>query len=261
MNTELIPYRTVTEIVSLYTKACKQITEGYGLLEDASQSLKTVFEDKYTFDLKPKHYDWNEPEKTIDTLKADIWRAIINKMELKRLMSVERADKLDKALWDGKMPDGEPLPDITEKTVMDMVRSFTSNVDDYLKDAVKEVFDFLRPRSWWKEYKSNKKFEVGKRVILEHWLDDTFNGWYRVNHYRTNQMRALDNVFRLLDGKGPIKTYYGELHDAIESGKCETEYFSCKCHKNLNLHLEFKRPDLLAKLNKIAGGLNLGEHE
>jgi hypothetical protein len=34
----------------------------------------------------------------------------------------------------------------------------------------------------------------------------------------------------------------------------ETEYFAFRCFRNHNLHLRFKRPDLVAKINQIAGG-------
>ncbi|WP_459933881.1 DUF4942 domain-containing protein [Fundidesulfovibrio butyratiphilus] len=38
---------------------------------------------------------------------------------------------------------------------------------------------------------------------------------------------------------------------------CETSYFQCKWFKNGNLHIVFKRLDLLEKLNRIgAGGSN-----
>jgi Domain of unknown function (DUF4942) len=34
-------------------------------------------------------------------------------------------------------------------------------------------------------------------------------------------------------------------------------YFKFKAHRNGTLHLTFKRPDLVAKLNAIAGGKSL----
>lgn len=47
------------------------------------------------------------------------------------------------------------------------------------------------------------------------------------------------------------------LVDAIGTsgikGVGETEYFKFKCYKNGNLHLEFKRSDLVDTLNQIAG--------
>ena len=61
-------------------------------------------------------------------------------------------------------------------------------------------------------------------------------------------------------GNGTIKTHRGPLIDAIEAAKDgtgETEYFRFRCFRNRNLHLEFKRLDLVAKLNAVAGGMRL----
>lgn len=79
--------------------------------------------------------------------------------------------------------------------------------------------------------------------------------------YRSDQkLTALDNVFQLLDGKGPVQSYYGPLYDEIQrslAGTGETEFFKFKCCLNGNLHLEFKKMDLVAKLNAVVGGNRL----
>jgi hypothetical protein len=78
-----------------------------------------------------------------------------------------------------------------------------------------------------------------------------------------NQIGALDRVFHLLDGAGYVsRTYLGELGDAInavpvESPAGRTKYFAFKLYRNGNIHLEFLRPDLVDKLNQIAGGKRL----
>jgi hypothetical protein len=77
------------------------------------------------------------------------------------------------------------------------------------------------------------------------------------HYHRQKELHAIDGVFHLLDGKGPIKTYTGPLETAIqnaEEGKGETDYFKFKCQKNHNLHLEFKRLDLVKELNLLATG-------
>jgi len=74
------------------------------------------------------------------------------------------------------------------------------------------------------------------------------------------KLRALDRVFCLLDGKGVPEGYSSPLIDAIETsqdGYGETEYFCFRACKNRNLHLEFKRPDLVEQFNRVAGGGNI----
>lgn len=41
------------------------------------------------------------------------------------------------------------------------------------------------------------------------------------------------------------------------AGADETAYFRFRCFKNGNLHIEFKRLDLVARLNQVAGGARL----
>lgn len=76
------------------------------------------------------------------------------------------------------------------------------------------------------------------------------------------RLLAIDSVMRVLDGRTPIQNRHGELAEAIGRGDTETEYFKFKCFKNGNLHLEFKRLDLVQRLNQIAtGDLVIGDGE
>jgi hypothetical protein len=132
-----------------------------------------------------------------------------------------------------------------------------ANTGAFIEEAVQEVFEYLRPHH--SRYKTNTEFEIGKRVILFA-LETKWGGGFRVDHYREQHIRAIDNVFHALDGNGTIKTHRGPLIDAIEAAKNgtgETEYFRFRCFRNRNLHLEFKRLDLVAKLNAVAGGMRL----
>lgn len=91
-------------------------------------------------------------------------------------------------------------------------------------------------------------------------------GWVNAKwhlHYRRNaEATALEKVFLALDGKGMVtRTHHSDLYQAIvecgEDGIGETDYFAFRCFKNGNLHLTFKRPDLVRRLNQIAGGKRL----
>lgn len=79
--------------------------------------------------------------------------------------------------------------------------------------------------------------------------------------YRQSQkLIALENVFNALDGKGQIsKSWQSELDQAIDAmppgaKRGETSLFEFTCHKNKNLHLTFKRLDLLQRFNQMAAG-------
>ncbi len=72
-------------------------------------------------------------------------------------------------------------------------------------------------------------------------------------------MTAMDNVFHMLDGKGIPPGYNGPLITAINQtgpeGKGQTDYFKFALYAgNGNMHLEFRRIDLVDQLNSVAGG-------
>lgn len=64
-------------------------------------------------------------------------------------------------------------------------------------------------------------------------------------------------MFNALDGKGQIaRAHYSELANALKESRTnagETPLFSFRAHKNRNIHLAFKRLDLVAQINKRAG--------
>jgi hypothetical protein len=105
--------------------------------------------------------------------------------------------------------------------------------------------------------------QVPGNIILGWYCERAWSGTeFRVNYHRQKELHAIDGVFHLLDGKGPIKTCTGPLETAIQNasdGKGETDYFKFKRFKNHNLHLEFKRLDLVKELNlRVTGEGVLG---
>jgi hypothetical protein len=106
-------------------------------------------------------------------------------------------------------------------------------------------------------------FRVGKRAIICYGVERAYGGRFRVNYDRSDRLRAMDAAFHLLDGKGPMKEGRGPLIEAINAGNVtgETDYFRFKCFKNQNLHIEFKRLDLVKELNFIAAGERVLGHD
>lgn len=197
----------------------------------------------------------DKAEHLLKEMKKDAWRILIDRMELRRVLSIKRAAELDKQL-----ETGEGLPDIEENQITAMLEGTLNNVPQLIEEAVKEVFDWLRPHR--SEYKTNSEFEVGKRVIIRYGVSGTWSKTWHTEYNREQNIRALDNVFHALDGQGTVKSNRGPLVDAINACEKgvdtgETTYFRFKCFHNQNLHLEFKRLNLVAKLNQVAGGMRL----
>lgn len=258
----LTVHRSIVEVVRLYEQADSDIREAYAKVAAAEDRLNACFTMEHWcgISIREESYhrssvEWHDPKTTLDRLKRDVWRALVQRLEIRRAISIERAKQLDEQLEKGA------LPEITEESVLQFAQQYLDNIGNMLNEAVAEVFEWLRPRR--SRYKTNTELEIGPKVVLSRVVEEKWNGnGFRVEHDRQKYLTALENVFTALDGNGWInKMHFSALQNAIDAcgpdGVGETEYFAFRCFKNRNLHLTFKRRDLLQRFNAIAGGKRL----
>ncbi len=261
---ELIPRTSLLEMANIYREAIAEMRQAMELLAGASSKLRLTFGETgrtmYAFQLHMKGsgqaFSASPEEIELDWRQA-AWRILVDRLELKRICSVKRAEEIEKQLNDPKA-----LPEITEANMIAMIEGNGKEFGNFLEEAAVEVFEAFRPwreHDWNKHYKTNEHDEIGEKVCLEGYVERGYTRHFRLSYYseRTQRIRCLDNIMHLLDGKGPVPTHAGPLVDALNSeknlGVVETEYFVAKCYKKGSLHLKFKRLDLLAKLNAIGG--------
>lgn len=258
MTTSLTTHSNVTALVSAYRQSVEDIERACELLAEAEDRMQSLFKlgANNGFSLHARH-GWGvatEAKPIVDKLRREAWEVIVERLEIRRMLSMREAEKLNKALKDGE------LPELTEESVATFAQHYIDNIDEMAAAAVVEVFDWLRPRYLrYSKHKTNKPYSVGPKVVISWMVERKWDGGgFHIRYDRHAEAVALCNVFAMLDGKGPIaKTYKGPLSDAIEaspSGVGETEYFAFRCFKNGNLHLAFKRLDLLKRFNEVAGG-------
>lgn len=257
-TTDIAERQTLTAMVATYAVATAEVITAYKMLEEAQNKLRSVFTDTQGYNFPVNDRNMTEVGEKASTqinkrIHRDAWNAIVNRMELKKLLSIKRREELEKQLSEGE------LPALTEDNIRAMFENSAANLNTYLEEAVTEVFEYLRPHG--SKLKTNTEFEIRNKVILS-WMVERGYGKtpFRVNYHRDKHLIALENVFLMLDGKGVVKSYHGELYDSIQStedGTGKTPYFKFRCCLNGNLHLEFLRPDLVTKLNTVAGGNRL----
>lgn len=261
MTTDLAHRATVRTLVAAFVRTEATVRESFAALEAAQRDLNAVFalgDGRQTIDYRCDRYSgrttrFNDVEFTVDELRRSAWRYLVEKLELRRIMSHARWTELDKQI------DADVPPPLDEKVVFDTMVGHWEKRAEYYEENVREVFEWLRPSTdgYGKKYKTNAKYEVGERVILT-WMVERPYGTWRVDHDRQQRLVALDNVFSALDGQG--LSAQSDLAAAIEAsptGEGESKYFAFRCCKNRNMHLRFKRLDLLKRLNEIAGGKRL----
>lgn len=270
--TDVARRTTLSELCRAWNTAEREIAAAFKLIERAEGRLESVFQGgNHCFSVQ-KHgqsVNWSKPQEATERLRRQVWRVIAERMALRQNMSLAQAKELDR-----QIETGEGLPPIRYTDVLATVETLLSRRGEFLEAKVHECYRWLRPDCWsgsgrygYTPLATNRKsFEagVGEKVIISYGCQRCFRGGFEVNYNRRDELRALDQVFHLLDGQPQVTTHGGELCDAIYTqtktgGRdAETPYFHARCYGNQNLHLTFKRRDLLDKFNLIAGGKNLG---
>lgn len=262
----LVKRATVEDIVAAYRAACETVTRCFTELAEAQRSYADAVLSKHRgfFAFQARHGRGTDFTSDIPLVLANIhrdtWTVIFEKLEVVRFLSSERMKELERQIEDGEMPE------ITVEAVMSAYTSLCVQLPELSKESVKEAYNILRPRGHTRvgKLKTNTELEVGRKVILSSMVGPSWGGKLRVSTYGEEQLRTLERVMRMLDGKGTFtEQYHSAIWAEMDAGNAsgETEFFKFKGCKNGNMHLEFKRLDLLAKLNEIAGGKNLRPHQ
>ena len=264
-STEIAERVEISTMVQAFNDAAAEIAEGYRLLESAQNRLTTAFQDSaYALGTNPReNYDRvgaKAVDYVMDKLHRAALKALIARMGIQPMLSEKKWKELQDQLDRGPR---EGLPAITEDALAAMAEGIAQNLGSYFIDAVCEVYNYLRP--WRGEYRTNNRWELGPKVIVYGVRRPYGRGGFEIAWGYQQNITALDNVFHYLDGKQrPEGTHYGPLTDAIiqsPDGAGETEYFRFRCFRNGNLHLTFKRLDLVQRFNEVAGGDKLKPRE
>lgn len=250
---------TVERLVEAYMQAETEIREGFAKIADAEKRLNDVFTmDGYCSIAINRHrIEFTDPDDALNEVRREIWRSLIDRLDIRRMCSNTRWNELQK-----KLKDERDVPPITQEMVAGFARQIAGDLETMLKEKVEEVFSWLRPPG--SRYKTNSEEEVPEKVVLS-WVVEQrniYNTAWRVGHYAAQRLIALESVFSALDGTGEIvKSYYGAIGTIIAAegfdGEGETPHFKFRVFKNGNMHLWFKRKDLLARFNALAGGARL----
>ena len=257
MQAELIPYATTAAMIQTWDTVNARLKEAFDTIHDVDRQLRLVFDDRsfLPWDLT-RSADYQKVKKEMLSLA---WSAIIDKTEIRKMLSLADIKKMEDDIRDGN------IGELSMENILSVFRSAAANIPNMQRRTVEEVFDLLRPHM--PGYVRNQEFSgaLGKRMALPYWVERRWSGkGFAPRSNRGDYFRQLDKAFHLLDGK-PMpdsSTYYGPLADAISAspdGVGETPYYSFRCYKNCNLHLTFKRMDLVQKMNAMCAGKTLSK--
>jgi Domain of unknown function (DUF4942) len=264
-------HATATELARTFAEVEREVRVAFASIVVAEQRVNAVFTlegDRPIRVSSSGHWGdkFNEPDRCIIRMRRAAWQTICERLELRRIMSIERWEKLQNQLRDDK--DAPLPPELTEEMILAFVRQNAIGLPEMMAEAVREVYEWLRPRSRSKhgrgKYKTNSLLEVGPKVVLGILDHGPYTIYYRVRFGHEQNLACMERVFQMLDGQGMAsKVHTSEIQNAIQSEDCtrtgtfETAYFQGHCYRNGNAHVTFKRRDLLERFNQIAGGARL----
>lgn len=276
-NGDLALRATVRELVAAFVEAEREVRESFARIAAAEDRVNAVFgnsAERYTgIRVSACSTNWRDnfrdPDEAIRLMRTAAWSSIVDRLELRRFMSIKRWDQLQRQLSAERhdrhvRADLPELPPITEESVMAFARDNLASAREMLQEAVEEVFEWLRPRGSTAEsrLKTNSQLEVPAKVILPGVVEERWTGKGFEVEYRCRQnLVALERVFHALAGDGRMNVAgESELAAAIAAssdGTGETSLLRFKACKNGHLHLRFLSADLLARFNALAGGRRL----
>jgi hypothetical protein len=260
---------TIRSMVLTFAESEKCIRACFAQMVETEQRLRDVFGGYMSIEAGSHNTDFQRPDDTMKDLRRSAYQRLAEKLEIRRAMSIKAAGELDERLGirQGRLTLRD-FPELTEANVWGFFEPYAVTIPQMFAEAMREVWEWLRPRApssrWEKDYKTNHAslLVLDEKLVLTGIVRHGYGrDRWRLSDYAGPRMLALENVFSLLDGKGGIaKTYRGAVSDALASANGNDfdagPYFKGRVFKNGNMHLTFKRMDLVRELNKRAGGMN-----
>ncbi len=266
--TSLALRHTIGAMVLTFAESEREIRACFAKMVETEQRLVDTFGGHMSIEAGHHGTSFQRPDDTMRDLRRHAYQRLAEKLEIRRAMSIRAAEELDYRL--GIKQNSltvRDFPELTEANVWAWFEPYAVTIPEMFAEAMREVWDWLRPREpsrWDKDYKTNhaSRLVLGEHLILTGIVERGYGrDRWRLCDYAAPRLLALENTFSMLDGKGGIsKTYRGAVSDAIAAATGNDfdagPYFKGKVYKNGNMHLSFKRMDLVRELNKRAGGMN-----
>jgi hypothetical protein len=188
----------------------------------------------------------DDDQKVRRQLNDSMWRRAFDLTGFKQLMDAQAVAEFERSLCP------EP-PEFTEANMRATFIDLQINAGQMFRRGVFNVFRYLSD-----DYRTNasEPFRIGRKVVMS-WMVGLSSRRGLSIKYGTSsdKLNDLDRVFVTLDNK-PFqpRTLESAMNTAFEQGEVfESDYYRAKAFKNGNMHVEFKRQDLLDKVNEQIG--------
>ena len=230
--------QTLTDFCNHRANMAKLIKEHFNHHELIKAEMKTFYQYGLPTSAEPR----GRLDEAIKELDRMYWRQSFDHTGLMQLLDAKSKEKFDRDLNDNP-------PEFTIENVQASFFDFAQNAEKMFDDGVVNVFRHLSNR-----YQRNDDFKITERIVMTGMIQPRWSRGLQLAYGRSeDEINDIDRVFKTFDGvKHEPRFLSNSINNAIQHGtKYEDDYFECRAYKNGNLHMRFKRMDLLDKVNLI----------
>lgn len=246
-GTDLIIPKTLVDYCSTREQVLEKMFEAYRMVGACKDALEQL--GQYLF---PHEYDCRFSEEGFRVeLDKLLWRRAFDYTGFMQLM-----DREAKSTFLADV-DRNP-PEFNVQNIRSTFLSISQQADTLFARGLVNVFLRLSER-----HRSNTKepFKVNRKAVLtcmveKDWRKPTVMVSYR--SYASEQLNDVDRVFKILDGKKHVPRELEHacnvaFSDVGNGNRYSDDYYLIHGFFNGNMHITFRRADLLDKANKVIG--------
>ena len=181
-------------------------------------------------------------ERALIELDRSMWRRAFDLTGFTQLMDAEAVAEFERSL-------SPKPPEFTDATIRATFIDLHQKAGHMFRRGIVNVFRYLSD-----DYKTNasEAFRIGRKCVMTWMIGPSFKRGLQIKIGSGDKLNDIDRIIKTVDGKQfkPRELEYA-MNAAFEKGEVyECDYYRAKGFKNGNLHLEFKRSDLLDLLNE-----------
>lgn len=265
LENAIVPRASIDEIVGLRSESLRLFREGYAMLREARSLADRASPQGYLPPMPEdaKRYLESCSERNEDDFQASmtkvvdqaIWDNLIHITGIERLMDAQARNEFRHQLRSSP-------PEVTVENCMATIETLMLDARHIFLRGIANVFARLDRR-----FRTHDAFSIGSKIIFDMAFDQ-YGSWSgrRCDEY----LRDVERTFHVIEGREQPERYagiIGAIDDQrkgyrAQSFEAQSEYFRAKAFKNGNLHVWFKRDDLVVEVNKLLAeyyGATLGD--
>jgi len=232
---------TLADVCAVRDLALDRIKRAYELLDTAKDALEGVTRYAWPYEGSPR----NSYQHTVSEIDARLWRDAFDKTNFLLLMDEEAKRRFFEDVE-------KKAPPFTMENIRSTFLTLSQEADAMFVRGLVNVFRRLS-----KDHRTNTNspFKVNDRAILPYMVSLRFRGGLEVNYRSSERLNDLDRVFKVLAGARHQPRVLEHAINAVfvVDNRYEDDFYEIRGFRNGNMHLRFKRADLLEKANRLIG--------